>query len=133
MPVLGDLVAVYGAVLASLIDLRQWRRDRAPLAFSAELGAGAAPDSDALWVRVVNRGPLRVTLEAFGLGLGIDWRRVPDGILGAELTMTRPEIRSGILRLEVFAGVEGLIELDSIDDAIYGSAAVHMRTAEYES
>jgi hypothetical protein len=75
---LGDAVALYGAVLATFVGLRQWRHDRNPLAMSLEAGG------EGFWLlRIVNRGPNAVTIDSAGVDLGIDFRRADGRTIGA--------------------------------------------------
>jgi hypothetical protein len=137
MPDLGDLVATYGASLATFLALRQWLRVRNPLHLSLEPAALPTedPDADEGWeagyfrVRVVNRGSSPLTIESFGVGFELDFRRMHDHFANLrgtwEMTLGR-----GPFRLDTFESAESFIAQDEVRDQLRGRPIESRRTEE---
>src|SRR5947199_55562 len=105
MPDLGDIVAVYGAVVATFVGWRQWRRERNPLSLAFDDlypdWTDESPGQGYYRVRVVNRSDAPLMIESFGVGFAIDYRRLPKELIGNSRAMDHP-FAEGAVRLEVF-------------------------------
>lgn len=108
-----DPVAVYGAALATVnavvggfVGLRAWRERRNPL--SITLAPGGTEDNATYNVRVVNRGSGPITIDSFGIGLAVDYRRVPVSILSNWHTPYL-DLGSGPIRLDAFGHIDGSV------------------------
>lgn len=132
MPDLGNLIGLYGAILATVLGLSQWRRNRKPLRISLDQCLSGTRDDDGFkpddgpetyCIRVVNRGPTPITIESFGIGYRIDYRRAPIELIGALSTMLQP-FKVGNFRLDVFGHVEGRVPIGDINGRLHGSPLV---------
>jgi hypothetical protein len=127
-----DPVAVYGAALSTLSALaggayafRSWHRARNPLVIT--FSPGAIPDETGsseegfvatFRVRVVNRGSTAITVERFGIGFSVDYRRTPDFIL-CNWAFPGYVVKEGSFRLEVFEHAQGEIAQAALPGELY--------------
>jgi hypothetical protein len=144
IPDLGDIVAIYGAALATALGLGQWRRERNPLYISLHPAyLDQFKDDQGEWqtgpayfrVRVVNRSAGPITIESFGIGLKLDWRRIPAQLLGTWRSEDYA-VKSGKFRLEAFEPIEDDVLEDDVMVNLYGPppelVKVHFESGDAE-
>lgn len=119
---LGDFVAVYAAAVSSWIGLRTWRRERNPLRLAldfVEYFEEDDPDLPLMFrLRIVNLHDGPITVDTFGIGFAIDYRRLPEVFFGLPAGGYAASHKK--VKLGPYESADALFDQAVIDDRLRG-------------
>lgn len=125
------VVAVYAAFLSTALAVRGWWRARHPLYITLSAAypeQGRTPEGEFelgsafLTVRVVNRSANPITVDEFGLGFEVDYRRTHPGILG-NVGGSSLQVNTNRVKLSVFDVVEATVPEQVVLGGLYPEPA----------
>jgi hypothetical protein len=123
MSEVGDVVGVYGAILATYLGVRGWLRNRQQLSLALDEFDIANEQDDpgsTFRLRVVNLHERPIKIEEVGVSLAIDFRRLPQELFG--LPQGGYTVEGEPFQLATFESADFYFASRLVTDQLAGSA-----------